>query len=351
MKFYDIAYMDDGGKIGLPARAAVLKDTTILWHLQAECVLKLTKGAIIDVSRLELIIDDMTFNYTYNGRQVLYIDMRDVLRSKLSHPTPTTNVITSGTLIKNFAIQLYDVNEQQIGVTMFALQLSDSVGIIAAGLYSSLYQSLPDTFYFPQQRDNYTPLPLYAKTNRIAKTLKYYNRGGVMTSTGTAVIEGDTIGRALRASDAFVRSFDNNNEQIEEARVMFESCMSDKMLLKWWSLTDGCWKARVAKIKNSNITSNQKDTFTTLFDKMNNKLAAYGYLVVFENLNARDLHYYGDIITASEVYIIDRVMSPIGEVLQQLPCRIENNTLEGVIWGNGAKDVELLVNLVETSEI
>lgn len=351
MEFYDIAYMDDGGTIGLPARAAVLKDTTILWHLQSECVLKLTKGSIVDVSRLELIIDDMMFNYTYNGRQVLYIDLRDVLRSKLRHPKPTNNVITSGTPINNFAIQLYDGNEQQIGVTSFALQLSDSVGIIAAGLYSSLYYSLPDTFYFPQQWQNYTPLPLYAKTNRTAKTLKYYNSSGVMISTGTAVIEGDTIGRALRAGDAFVCSFDNNNEQVEEARVMLESCMTDKMLLKWWSLTDGCWKARVAKIKNSNITSNEKDTFVNLFDKRNNKLSYYGYSVVFENLSARDLHYYGDIITASEVYLIDTVMSPIGEVLQQLPCRIENNTLEGVLWGNGAKDVELFVKITETSEI
>lgn len=245
---------------------------------------------------------EMTLYPDLNGN--IYAPLNDVLSSYFERPDNNTLGLSGmDGLIDIYAIDA-DGNILDHDI-INALMVCDCMALRSGYAGGGFDHLLPDTFRFPSsplyRDDAYIGCRLTHGVNLVeltsgGNTYSYYQR----TADGRAV----GCNLHLKGAPSVVRAYEDTDTLLQEAYFELVDCLDDKVFLKWWSVEDGIWKARLADIVGEGVEINGTDDYMRDFADRQAKESTAFVAARFDSLTSRDYCYYRDLLTSDEVYII-----------------------------------------------
>lgn len=164
---------------------------------------------------------------------------------------------------------------------------------------------LPDTFRLPASL-SFNDLSYIGCRLTHGVNLVELVSGGNTYSHYQATADGRAVGcnLKLKGVPSVVRAYEDTDTLINEAFFELESCIEDKLFLRWWSVEDGIWKTRLADVAGEAAEINGTTDYIRDFRDMQAKSAETSVIAEFPNLSPRDYSYYRDLIYSDELYIV-----------------------------------------------
>lgn len=130
--------------------------------------------------------------------------------------------------------------------------------------------------------------------------------GGNTYSHYQNTADGRAVGCNLKSKGvpSVMRAYEDTDTLINEAFFELESCLDDKLFLRWWSVEDGIWKTRLADVAGEAAEISGTTDYIRDFQDMQAKSATTSVIAEFTNLSPRDYSYYRDLMYSDEVYIV-----------------------------------------------
>lgn len=89
-----------------------------------------------------------------------------------------------------------------------------------------------------------------------------------------------------------------------EALFELVDCLTDKLVLTWWSAEDGIYKSRVADVAGAGAEQGNEVDYIRDFENRTAKDFSVFASARFASLSPRDYEYYRDLLTSDEVWLI-----------------------------------------------
>lgn len=298
--FKDIEYIANVGYMGVGMD--VYYDNVAhqyIFPVLEPCVLRLAKAANASASfvKFEITVGTSVVGVVVvdiRGGQYAYCDITDILRASMVKRSAAPLGFT-------LAVDSFGVNVQPMGAWGDIVGNPLNISIHICGAWSgtsdninSLTPSMPSEIRtFGGGVVSIRPTPAQVGGNATIRTVG----GGIYTTVLSLPVAYTTI---LAAN---VASFDFAGQSIYVVR---ENCTSDKLEVFWWSPTLQAKKSIVCEVLAINYGN---DSYAELYAGFNNIYNAEGVITLscrVGGLNANDLRYYSDLLTAGDVYIVRR---------------------------------------------
>lgn len=259
--FTTIETLSDGSKVKIGKPGITYKaDTPKLLYMfcQSGIVLAIEQGALSTADHAVVTITSaggeavqITYSFAYGG--TIYADITDVVRSMVVRTLPTSSTPSSvGTALTGLDVELFDDTDTAVDNTSFSVQAIDGLDYATENPGDGLWPGVPD-----RVRVSGHPVTFLANGSdgEATVTVKNGTNAATVDNNGQAV----TFSGPATAYDVV----DNGNTV---ARCILETvdCISDNVVLRWWSPELGGWKSCVWDV----VEQGQDVARVTLFDRM-----------------------------------------------------------------------------------
>lgn len=318
----------------------------------------------VDVTAGRGDIDEITIpiRISLDYSDVQYCDITDILRSVILRNKSIAIYDTGTEGYIAISTRRHDGSIEDKGVYEGKFSYYDAIVMNSRSLQPASLRLLPDTFRLPL---SYTEPPYECtRMTRGAESLITYDHNGQVVQNLGPVTDHGTYGWGFghEGEIASVVLTGHGGAVVAKSRVVWESCDSDKVLLRWWSPVFGGWKAVLADVLGH--ANNIGDTADFLLGREivgkgiryewgfeQAKSGTIGYKVRIPSCTSRDYDYYSDIYISDEVYIED-----VYVYLKSGAEDIVNHTVK--VSGTppakpliGVTDLELTITTQEVSSI
>lgn len=299
---------------------------------------------------------------SFDYGDVQYCDITDVLRSVIWRKKNFTIYDTATDGLLEIRTTLHDGTFVDKDVYGGKLAYYDAIVMNPTGVQPASVRLLPDTFRLPL---NFGSFPLSCtRITRGGSALTLYTGAGAVVDTMTGIHTHHTLGWGYSTGVYIERVVisDSHNNAVESARVVWEDCNKDKVLLTWWSPTFGGWKSVLADVLgHANTVGSTADYLvgreyggkyiTREWGFEQAKSGTIAYNVRIPSCTSRDYEYYSDIYISDEVYITDCYIynDRDFQVLVEHAVKVSGNPPVKPI--NGSADLQMAITTQEVSSI
>lgn len=245
---------------------------------------------------------DISLQVYLEGEGDVYVPLREALSPLVQrrltgllasplHPAAVCEVVVS----------LMDVDYNVIGAERVIASVYDAVGDQNFRDWRGL--GLPDSWrVMSGNARNYFCLPCGHNSGN-QQTLVFRHENGTK-NTFEMPDDGSTLAFGFTSSLKLAQiSIHDTVGYLAATRVVWETCGSDKLLLRWWSPLLGCWKTCVADVIGGLDDVTEREEMLRGFGMVDGVAATLGYSLRFPLLTYRDWLYFRDIAYSDEVYI------------------------------------------------
>lgn len=215
------------------------------------------------------------------------------------------------------------------------------------------YQLLPDTFRLPSSITSFKPQGCTRMTGE-AGVIRLLNSAGTVVGSVTSNKDQRTYGWGFQTLGqiAEVRILDAGGGIVERARVVWESeCLTDKMLLTWWSPVTGGWKSVLADVMRHGDNIGNTQDYLLYFDNRQAKSGKLGWEVRIPNCTLRDYEYYRDIFYSDNVFVHELVIYDTSNSPHDIMHTVKVGGTPPNASVNGTTDITLDITMQEVSSI
>lgn len=215
------------------------------------------------------------------------------------------------------------------------------------------YHLLPDTFRLPSSITSFKPQGCTRMTGE-AGIIRLLNSAGTVVGSVTSNKDQRTYGWGFQTLGQIteVRILDAGGGIVEKARVVWHSeCLTDKMLLTWWSPVSGGWKSVLADVMRHGDDIASTQDYLQYFDNRQAKGGRLGWELRIPSCTTRDYEYYRDIYYSDNVFAHDLVIYNTSNSPQDImhTVKVGGNPPNASI--NGTTDLTLSITMQEVSSI
>lgn len=295
--FVNYKNMYGGGKFAVLVPGVIpFSASRLNLYTQEECVIRMALSGSSTTARVHATVAANTgggnptvaeTDISFELGDVQYYDITDVVRADIPRTLPSltpADTAASGEVM----FGEYDSGGLLIGTTILFIYAYDAVE--PSGLY--LQSPLPSTFrLLPNAHPEFTngAARIVSETNRLDI---YFDDGTVdQTFSGTYGNE-RTVAWQFHRRDAeiVVTGHDTYN-----ARVLWETCESDKVQLRWWSPMLGAWKSCAVELMGGGVSVTDTQAFVMGFDRRSAHRGGERLLARIPLCTPDDVAYYSDI--------------------------------------------------------
>lgn len=344
--FYDLKTMYGGGDIGFYIPAFKTDKSLLVAHTQEECVIRITGDANTKTATLTVQIYTQ---YGLSGQEMSqvdvsletsltqYVDITDVLRSGLLRNVATGVFVDTATPCR-VRIEEFDANGNSLGYQSDTISAYDSCRVLT----DKFAVMLPDTLRMLASASvAYRPVTVRALKGfyLMAET----NVGGTDIDSYTGTNGDDfAVQIGISTSGAIVQV--KSDYETVVSRIVWESCDSDHVQLRWWSPVAGGWKSCAVKIREGGYEIGDKTEYVTMFEGYGAKTGTHVLRCVIENCSPRDVLYYSDL------YMSDQVEMRMSS-FNNYDMRVTVDGTPPVYGRNGYADMEFTITLEDISTL
>lgn len=321
IEFYDLGLLSDGARLGFSRDAFHLFTTTHrVVNAQEPCVLRISgvpQGAsyVITINCGTLTVSQTVKKMAdYN---ILYFDATDIFKSGIERLKTLTvgQRCAKSETTASIEITSLDTNGNEVGTdTWDNLSVYDSLHGEQGIKRMSVSSMMPDTFVVPRYNLILSNIATFGVKMTDCNELSWIGISGtelyryvindwISTKGHGDSILGKIIGVGYEETLYIVAKL--NDDEIMRSKINHEELCYNKVLVRWWSPVDGCYKSRVAEIAE---TSQDVDMYGVVrgFEQSAVKKTGANLLLRFSNLTTRDYMYYRDVAASDEVVVYVR---------------------------------------------
>lgn len=320
IEFLDNGFLSDGAQLGFSRNAFHFFTPEIrVVNAQEPCVMRISGGTQGASYVITINCGTLTASQTVKktaGYNTVYFDATDIFKSGIERLKTLTvgQRCAKSVTAASIEVTTLDTNGEEVGTeTWQTLSVYDSLYGEQGIVRMSVSSMMPDTIVIPRSNIlanvatfgfkmtdcnivswvgiSGTELYRYAVNDWI------YTRG-----TGDSIL-GKIIGVGYEETLYVVAKL--ADDEIMRSKIDYEELCHNKVLVRWWSPVDGCYKSRVAVIAE---TSQDVDMYGVVrgFEQSAVKNTGADALLRFANLTTRDYMYYRDIAASDEVTLYVR---------------------------------------------
>lgn len=308
-KFVEILALSDGGGValGIPGFVEHGGGRTYYAFIQSGCQLRVTRG---DNSPASYAVITVVSGAQSNGMQVslayggmAYADITELARAGIEHFSPSPDEIEDGSTSGSITVELFRENGTSLGFDeLNDVRWCDALAVGAVP-WSSRYYTAPDKI---RALDDSDFSRLQAFTARAFRAVTADDVQIECLEADGSVVCSEVLPNGCQPVCVGI---DPDIAMIRIAgqltRVGWESCRTDKMLVKWWSCEVGGYKSYLLDVVSPLMSDVNRSSFNSGFEYADIATASVGWLARFPLLSMRDWLYCRDILTSSEVQVLD----------------------------------------------
>ena len=286
------------------------------------------------------------------GAASVYVPLGEVLRSALQRRTTGLNLLspTPPMVVCDVTVTLLDVSLNTLGGETFHFSVFDALGDMSRDATDIRSLGLPDKWRVSANGTNYFVIPMGKLSGSIPEfvaTLPDLSEDVLPMSD-----DGTSIGFAATIVAPYTQlSVRVDGDTLAKTVMEWDTCMDDKILLRWWSPILGCWKSYVADVLAGSDAVTERTQQLRGFGRVDGVSAALGFTCRFPMLAYRDWLYFRDIAYSDEVYIheVDNVAYGGSSQGVDHPVRV---SADGQRWKiNDVRDFEFTITYDYISEL
>lgn len=245
---------------------------------------------------------EMTLYPDLNGN--IYAPLNDVLAAEFDRVQNTT--LTLSGIYGNIEYYAIDDDGNILDQGGIIANVCDCTGLRSGyNIGGGFDHLLPDTFRLPASLSFNDFAYIGCRLTHGVNLVELVS-GGNTYSHYQATADGRAIGCNLKSKGvpSVVRAYEDTDTLINEAFFELETCLDDKLFIRWWSVEDGIWKTRLADVAGESAEISGTTDYIRDFQDMQAKSAVTSVVAEFPNLSPRDYSYYRDLMYSDEVYIV-----------------------------------------------
>lgn len=311
---------------------------------QSGIVLAIEQGALSTADHAVLTItsadgDTVKMSYSFAYGTTINADITDIIKSMVKRTVPVSPApVSVGTALSVVDVELFDSDDSPVDNASFAARAIDALDYATESPSTGLWPGVPD-----RVRVSGHPVTFLANGSdgEATVTVKNGTNAATVDNNGQAV----TFSGPLTAYEVV----DNGNTA---ARCVLETveCISDNVVLRWWSPELGGWKSCVWDV----VEQGQDVARVTLFDRMFARNAA-AEASIWMRLRSplcsvRDWAWLRDISVSDEVEMLDTEKVETGGSTDI--WRSVTVSPSSTAWKiNDVKDFDIVVTTAEASSL
>lgn len=306
-KFVTVGSVGDGVSAAFGVPGFVAYASGYYAFIQSGLQLRLTKSVssntVYAIIFVDNGVDTEEMKVSINYGLVAYADITELARVLVARRIPTAGDILDGSTAGGVEIRLYDSGDSLLGVTKF-----DHVNFVdglAAGYdkLSAQYFVAPDRLRLPRSLDyvDYRIMTVRAAAGVTDANVVLGTMNGAGETEGTATVpnSGEPVMIGLRAATRYIVA------GTARTAVDLVDCLSDKVLVKWWSNFVGGYKCWLCDIVSPLLTVIGRNTYNNGFEYGDTVDASQGFALRFPQLSVADWLYCRDILSSGDVRTVE----------------------------------------------
>lgn len=257
-----------------------------------------------------------------------YIPLNDVLAYSFQRQSlDTIGLVSSyGTI----DVDAVDADGNTLDSVGMSANIYDCIGLRGGYASAGFDHLLPDTFRIPKSIAYNEYVNIGCRLTH-GVNLVQLTSGGNTYTYWQAKAGGEAVGVTLKSKGVptTLRAYEDSltpddAAMVGDARFELVDCLTDKLILTWWSVEDGFYKTRVADIVSGGVNQMQSVDYIHAFDDYTSKDNDVYAVGRFASLTQRDWEYYKDLLMSDEVWLVSSVdtMDDLAQI-EKVPVRIE----------------------------
>lgn len=345
--FTTIETLSDGSviKIGKPGITYKPGTPDLLYMFaQSGVVLAIEQGALSTADHAVVTMtssdgDTVTLSYSFAYGTTILADITDIIKSMVKRTLPVSPTpVSVGTSLSVVDVELFDSDDSPVDNASFAAWAIDGIDYATESPGDGLWPGVPD-----RVRVSGHPVTFLANGSDGEATVTVKN------GTYSAAVDNNGQSVTFSGPATAYEVVDNGNTV---ARCILETvdCISDNVVLRWWSPELGGWKSCVWDV----VEQGQDVARVTLFDRMFARNAAADaslWLRLRSPLcSMRDWLWLRDIAVSNEVEMLDT--EKVGTGGSTDIWRSVTVSPSSTAWKiNDVKDFDIVVTTAEASSL
>lgn len=306
--FTDIKTFSDGSKlaVGKPGITYKASPLTLWAFCQSGVVMRLTKSvsspaAVADIAVTSSGGDAVTIHYSFAFGDTIYADITDVVRTMVLRALPGA-LSQVGTTLTSIVVEMFEGDGTSVDSVTAAVQAIDGIDYA---------YEMPDTPQWPGLPDRvrlYTSTPLtfaVCGSDGFATVTPKYNATAI-------TIDNAGQGATFSANPPGVFQVVDDGVAVTTCKVEQVDCITDKVILRWWSPELGGWKSSVWDVVEQGQDVDRVTTFDRLFTRNAASDASLWVRVRVPLCSVRDWLWLRDIEFSDEVELYAAEKNSVG---------------------------------------